>query len=209
MADTRAEPKALESKLNLSLDELIRQQEKGHRTGYGRGSKSSGREASAVREGQGGRVRAMPVHIPHGPGGDAGWGRGGGHGRHGGFRDRGPQRLVHLHDGPPMRMLQPDPTFVQPMGGGGYMVQGFGMPFMSMPAPMERSMGRGFNGGFGLLNGGGAMMGFGGDVGPPEHPFVQPPRPVCLYGLTVSRRLITQALQCLAAAILFGKHTLS
>ena len=175
MAETAVEPKALESKLNKSLDELIREAPRGHGGVYPRGG---GRDS-----GHGGRggARVVPAHAPHADRGDAARGRWGGHGRHGGFRDRGPQRLVRF-DGPSLGpMLPPDPAFMaQQLASGAFNVRGFGVPIMRMPGPTDRQFDRGFapgsGGGFGVLNGG-----FAGDfMGPPEPPFVQPPRPVRL-----------------------------
>ena len=165
MAEAAVEPEALESKLNMSLDELIRQDpDLG-----GRGASGSGRNA-----GPGGRAapRTGQARTPRGRGGDASRGRGRGGGRHGGFQDRGPQRLVHMHGGPPAGgMLRADPALFVPAGP--FLVQGFGSPLAGMPGPMERGFGPAFNGGFGMMGGG-----YGDFMGPPEPQAVPPPRPV-------------------------------
>jgi len=149
----------------MSLDELIRQDpDLG-----GRGASSSGRNA-----GPGGRAapKTVLVHAPRGRGGDAPRGRGRGWGRHGGFHDRGPQRLVHMHGGPPAGgMLRADPALFVPAGP--FLVQGFGSPLAGMPGAMERGFGPAFNGGFGMMGGG-----YGDFMGPPEPQAVPPPRPV-------------------------------
>ena len=170
MGETAVEPKALENKLNKSLDELIRE---GPRRGHGDGHARGGRRDTG-RGGRGG-ARAGPGRAPHSDHGDAGRGRWGGQGRQGGFQGRGPQRLVRF-DGPPLGpMLPPDPAFMaQQLASGAFNVRGFGVPVLRMPGPMERGFAPGFAGGFGMVNGG-----FAGDfMGPPEPPFVQPPRPV-------------------------------